>query len=43
MKNFMMEIRVKFLFIMCLLFFMEPVMAEEKDYSQEERAILNQI
>ena len=36
-----MAIRAKFLFLVCLLFATEPVMAEEKDYSKEERAILN--
>ena len=36
-----MAIRVNFLFLTFLLFFMEPLMAKEKDYSKEERAILN--
>ena len=36
-----MAIRVSYWLLACLLFFMEPGMAEEKNYSKKERAIIN--
>jgi hypothetical protein len=37
----MMAIRVSFYGLVCLLLFMEPAMTREKDYSKEERQVLN--
>ena len=36
-----MSTRAKFLLFICLLFSMESIMSEEKEYSKEERKILN--
>ena len=40
-EDFIMGIRVKLFLFICLLFSTGILMAEEKDYSKEERAILN--
>ena len=36
-----MEVRVKVLLLICLIFSMESIMAEKRDYSPEERKIMN--